>query len=104
LIADYFVLRKRQLNLAGLYDPAGEYRYRNGFSWAGLAALGIAILPNLPGFLMTVKVLPGGWAGAAFFAELYKYAWFAGFGIAFVLYLLFKQMDASAAKPGASQQ
>src|SRR5262245_22256394 len=31
LIADYFVYRRRQLNLASLYDPNGEYRFINGF-------------------------------------------------------------------------
>ena len=92
LIADYFVVRKRVLKLAELYNPAGEYRYKKGFSWPGLTALAIAILPNLPGFLMDVHVLSGDWTGAAFFSELYKYAWFVGFAIAFALYLMFKKI------------
>ncbi len=100
LIADYFVVRRRQLNLAGLYDPAGEYSYRSGFGWAGLMALGIAVFPNLPGFLMTVKVLAGGWPGAAFFAELYNYAWFVGFGLAFFAYLVFKRLLPDSARVG----
>ena len=41
-----------------LYDARGEYRYTKGFSGAALFALTVAILPNLPGFLITIKVLP----------------------------------------------
>src|SRR5262249_49431445 len=32
LIADYFVYRRRQLDLDALYDEAGEYRYTRGVS------------------------------------------------------------------------
>src|SRR5882724_5746758 len=39
LIADYFVWRRRQLNLTALYLADGEYRYTNGFSIIALAAL-----------------------------------------------------------------
>ena len=35
----------------------GEYRYTNGFSIVALVALTLAVLPNLPGFLVTVKLL-----------------------------------------------
>src|SRR5881396_2144465 len=58
LIADYFIYRKKQLNLAALYKPDGEYRFTNGFSVAALVALILAVLPNLPGFLVQIKVLP----------------------------------------------
>src|SRR5438552_10046950 len=57
LIAEYFVLRRRQVNLAALYQPDGEYRYTNGFSFVALAALVLGVLPSLPGFLVQVKVL-----------------------------------------------
>ena len=53
LIADYFVVRRCRLNPAALYASDGEYSYRNGWSIAGLGALALAILPNLPGFLVT---------------------------------------------------
>src|SRR5437867_3863935 len=32
LIADYFIYRRRRLNLPALYQPDGEYRFTNGFS------------------------------------------------------------------------
>src|SRR5205085_1231965 len=57
MIADYYVLRRRQLHLAGLYRTDSEYRYTNGFSLIAIFALIVAVLPNLPGFLGTVKVV-----------------------------------------------
>ena len=86
MIADYFIHRRKKLNVAALYDPDGEYRFTGGFSLVGLAAFVLAVLPNLPGFLATVGVLdkagvPGG------FLTIYNYAWFVGFVIAFAIYL-----------------
>ena len=78
LIADYFVLRGRTLDLRSLYSPVGSYTYTHGYSLAGLGALGLAILVNLPGFLVTVKWLPAS-AVPAFLVAAYDYAWFLGF-------------------------
>lgn len=90
MIADYFVLRKRRLNLADLYNPQGEYRYTSGFSLIGLITLLVSILPNLPGFLVTIHWWPKNWAVPTFFVSLYNYAWFVGFALAFVLYIALK--------------
>jgi nucleobase:cation symporter-1, NCS1 family len=100
MIADYFVWRRRRLNLADLYDPAGEYRYTNGFSLVGLITLLISILPNLPGFLVNIKEWPAGWPAPPLLIGLYDYAWFVGFGLAFVLYLVLKTLTA-AMRPAA---
>ena len=88
LIADYFVLRKKTLDLLGLYhEPTaanpGPYWYGHGFNRNAFLALAAGILPNLPGFVGTVK-----WAKVApFWTSLYSYAWFVGFGLSFVVYL-----------------
>jgi NCS1 family nucleobase:cation symporter-1 len=91
LIADYFVLRRTRLDVAGLYDPSGPYRYTNGVSLAAVAAFIIAVLPSLPGFLVQVK-----WIDRALvpplLADLYGYAWFIGFGLAFVVYLALRKL------------
>src|SRR5947208_8047918 len=92
MIADYYVLRRRQLHLNALYRANGEYRYTNGFSIAAIVALIIAILPNLPGFLVTVKVV-GPTSVPPFFVRLYDYAWFVGFAIAFVVYLVLRTLN-----------
>jgi len=95
LIADYFVWRKRQLDLDALYRSDGAYRYTSGFSAVALTALFVAVLPSLPGFLVQVKALdaahiPGPLIG------LYNYAWFVGFVIAFVVYLLLRKLKPDA--------
>jgi len=91
LIADYFVWRKRKLDLVALYQADGEYRFTNGFSLVALVALVVGALPSLPGFLLQVKwlkpeIVP------PFLAQLYNYAWFIGFGVAFVVYLVGRKL------------
>jgi nucleobase:cation symporter-1, NCS1 family len=84
LIADYFVIRKRTLDVAGLYSDKGEYWYRGGWNPIAFVALIAGIAPNLPGFLGVVK-----WARVPqFWVQLYNYAWFVGFGISFVVYVV----------------
>jgi NCS1 family nucleobase:cation symporter-1 len=86
LIADYYVCRRRRLDVAALYQSDGEFKFTNGFSLVALLALVAGALPSLPGFLVNVKLLPAS-SVPVFLAQLYNYAWFVGFGVAFVVYL-----------------
>ncbi len=90
MIADYFVYRRRQLNLVALYQPDGEYRYTNGFSWAAIIALLLGALPSLPGFLVNVRALDMAHV-PSLLLKAYNYAWFVGFGVAFVVYLVLRK-------------
>jgi NCS1 family nucleobase:cation symporter-1 len=96
LIADYIVLRRTRLDLAGLYRKEGPYWYVSGFNPLALAALLLGIGLCLPGFLATIGVvaLEGDKLASpdlprvpAIFGQLYNYAWFTSFGVAFVAYL-----------------
>src|SRR6202045_3211325 len=91
MIADYFVWRRRQLDVPDLYRADGRYRFANGVSLVALVALLAAILPNLPGFLVTVKLVDAA-SVPAFFVTLYSYAWFVGFAIAFCLYIALRRL------------
>ncbi len=91
MIADYFVHRRRHLDVAALYEQAGPYRFTHGFSIVGITALVLAVLPNLPGFLVTVKALDRSHV-PAMLVELYNYAWFVGFALAFVFYLVLRKL------------
>jgi NCS1 family nucleobase:cation symporter-1 len=91
LIADYFVLRRCQLDLEDLYRLDGRYRYHGGFSYAGIGAFLLAVLPNLPGFLVQVKVVDGA-SVPDYLESIYQQAWFVGFALAFALYLLFRRL------------
>ena len=87
LIADYFVVRRCKLDVPALYKVEGEFRFTNGFSLVALLALLLGALPSLPGFLVNIKALSAESIPAAL-AHLYNYAWFIGFAVAFVVYLI----------------
>lgn len=87
MIADYFVCRKRALNVPALYDAKGEYRFTGGFSIAAIVSLVLSVLPNVPGFLVATKVLRKE-SVSPFLLTSYNYAWFTGFALAFVLYII----------------
>jgi nucleobase:cation symporter-1, NCS1 family len=89
LIADYWVLRRQRLDVADLFRERGAYTYRDGVNPRALAALALAILPVLPGFVNAVSTPGGRVASPGFFDTLYTYAWFVTFALSFVLYLLF---------------
>jgi nucleobase:cation symporter-1, NCS1 family len=91
MIADYFVLRHGRLSVKKLYKHEGEFCYTNGFSIVALVSLIIAILPNLPGFLVTVKLIEVT-SVPQFFVTLYSYAWFVGFAIAFGTYITLRSL------------
>ena len=95
LIADYFVCRRRMLNLAALYQANGEYRFTNGFSVVAIVALLAGALPSLPGFLVHVKAMDEKIV-PQLLADLYHYAWFIGFAVAFVVYLAGRKLAARA--------
>jgi NCS1 family nucleobase:cation symporter-1 len=87
LIADYWVLRRRELSPVDLFKLDGRYRYADGVNYRAMASLVLAILPVIPGFVRAA-VTPGGRVvDPTFLDSLYTYAWFVTFGLSFVLYL-----------------
>lgn len=92
LICDYFFIRKTRLEAIDLYRAEGRYSYRRGFNPSALVALGLGIVPNIPGFLGTVKAVSAETVGP-FFMGLYSYAWFVGFGVAFFVYAVLTRRD-----------
>src|SRR5438552_18076660 len=88
LICDYWVLRKRQLSLADLFDTNGVYSYSNGINWRAIISLGAASLPVIPGFIRAC-ITPGGQvANPGLFDAIYTYGWFVTFALGFVIYYL----------------
>jgi NCS1 family nucleobase:cation symporter-1 len=70
LIADYFLIQRRNLALADLYRTDGSYRYASGWNPAAVIA--------------TLLGCGAAWVGAFVPAlrPLYDYAWFVGFAVA----------------------
>ncbi len=88
MIADYFITRRTELDLDGLYRLDGPYGYSNGIHWRAVVILIVSVLPNLPGFLAAAGLVDRA-AVPPLFHELYNYAWFVGFGLGFGLYAAF---------------
>jgi NCS1 family nucleobase:cation symporter-1 len=86
MIADYFFIRKKQLDITDLYSHAGQYTYVNGFNSYAIIALLAGILPNVPGFLTTINLV-GKNAFWPWVSQLYHYAWFVGFFVSGLVYL-----------------
>lgn len=78
MIADYFVLRRTELDLDALYRRGGAYEYRNGVNWIAMGALLVGVAPSVPGFLAALKLVEV----APIWSGVYNWAWFVGFGIA----------------------
>jgi NCS1 family nucleobase:cation symporter-1 len=91
MIADYFIVRRRHLEIAELYRANGIYSFHGGFSASALTALALAVMPSLPGFLATVGAIPKA-AVPPIFLSLYDLAWFVGFAVAFGLHLLLRKL------------
>ena len=87
MIVDYYFIRKKELDAVNLYKEDGEYTYSKGFNIKAIVALLLGILPNIPGFLLQVKLI-----AAEVFPEwinhLYNYAWFVGFFVSGVVYYI----------------
>jgi hypothetical protein len=76
LIADYWIVRQKQLRLEDLYMTDGAYRYRSGWNWPAVIATVVGSGLALAGwFIPAMK-------------PVYDYAWFVGFGVAFALYVV----------------
>jgi len=90
MIAVYYFIRKQQLNTIELYQHSGQYNFNNGFNLSAIVALLSGILPNLPGFLVTIKVISRD-AVPQWVSQLYNYAWFVGFFVSGVAYILMMQ-------------
>jgi cytosine/uracil/thiamine/allantoin permease len=87
LIADYFLIRKKKLELAELYKEEGIYSYKKtGFNKAAMIALIVGIFLALIGY----------WVPALNF--LYSLSWFTGFIISFVLYYVLMKNNSSSFK------
>jgi NCS1 family nucleobase:cation symporter-1 len=76
LICDYFVIRHKNLSTQGLYQRGGLYEYSHGIHWQAVVSLAAGAGVAFVGlFVPTLRVL-------------YNYAWFVGFAVSFLAYLV----------------
>jgi len=85
LITDYYLIRKKRVELAELYKEEGIYSYKKtGFNKAAIIALFIGVFLALIGF----------WVPALNF--LYSLSWFTGFIISSIIYYLLMKNNTSS--------
>ena len=86
LIADYWLVRRRELALEDLYLPEGEYRYSGGWNWIAIVATAIGCALAWGGLVVPAL------------QPLYAYAWFVGF---FAAGLVYWALMTAARRPSA---
>jgi nucleobase:cation symporter-1, NCS1 family len=101
MIVDYWIVRRRQLDLAELYKLDGRYSYSGGWNGRAIAAVFIGVIPIVPGFLKaaTTKDFAGVFSNPTFVESLYNYGLFFTFGVAAVAYLALSMIGGGAAEP-----
>lgn len=82
LIADYYLIRRTQLDISQLYQKNTRYWYFGGVNPIAMVALAFGIAPCIPGFLGTIRVLKV----APAWISLYHYAWFLSFALSLAAY------------------
>jgi NCS1 family nucleobase:cation symporter-1 len=87
MIVDYFFIRHKNLIADDLYKQDGAYTYKKGYNPSAIVALLLGILPNVPGFLLQIKVIDAN-LFPEWISHLYNYAWFVGFAVSGILYYL----------------
>jgi nucleobase:cation symporter-1, NCS1 family len=92
LIADYYYIRRQQLAVKDLYSLSGAYTYTRGFNWKAISCLLLGIVPNIPGFAVTIGVL-NKYTMPFWIVHLYNYAWFVGFTVSGLCYCLLMRAD-----------
>jgi len=89
LIADYWVIRHKDLKLADLYRRGGTY---GGWNWRAIAATLVGCFFAWIGLLVPAL------------SPLYDYGWFVGFGVAFVLHIVLMRTAGAAVQEVAANE
>lgn len=76
MLADYFLVRKRNIDLDEPFKEDGIYSYGNGFNPKAFIALAVGIALGLIGLVVPALSI------------LYDYAWFVGFFTSGIVYTL----------------
>jgi len=86
MIADYFIVRRGELNIVDLYRRNGLYEYDRGVNFRAMIALALGIVVALLGLVIPAV------------RWLYDYAWFVGFLVSGAAYVLLMHSAPSAAR------
>lgn len=100
MIADYFLIRNKMLDVDDLYRRGGRYEYHRGFNVVALVAFALAVAVLVPGFFAAA-----GWASPPeIFVTLFSWSWFVAFIVAAGTYLVGMRMLGSSRAVGLTTQ
>ena len=91
MVADYFLIRKTELDVNSLYHREGAYYYAKGVNPRAIISLVLGVVIALIGLFVPSLHF------------LYDYAWFVGFFVAGAAYLVTMRATASATLPHAEE-
>jgi NCS1 family nucleobase:cation symporter-1 len=83
-IADYWIIKRRRVDVPALYQPKGRYAYAYGTNWRAVVAMLCSIGPTLPSLVHNVNASIN-IGGAEYIADL---VWYYGFFSAFIVYIV----------------
>jgi NCS1 family nucleobase:cation symporter-1 len=93
MVADYFFVRRKRLDVPALYHRGGPYEYTGGINRRAIVGLVAGVFVALIG----LRVPSLRW--------LYDYAWFVGFGTSAAVYLLLmRRLTPQAASEAVLQE
>jgi len=92
MVADYFVIRRTELNVNSLYHREGIYYYTRGINPRAIAALVLGVTIALIGLFYEPLHF------------LYDYAWFVGFFTAGIVYIALMRAIAPAEVPVQAEE
>jgi len=106
MIADYWIVRRRRLDVSDLYKMEGRYSYSGGWNWKAVLAVFIGVIPVVPGFLRaaTTPNFSGAFENPTFIDTLYTYGLFFTFFVTGTAYLLLSLLPGRAPEVSEERQ
>ena len=84
MAGDYWLVKKKQIDIPALYDPKGRYAYVHGMNWRTAAALFVSFAPCLPGLAQSIS--PDSISVDKGIKHLYTFSWLFGICMSVGLY------------------
>ena len=82
MVSDYYIIKKKKLNIHELYHDHGIYHYSHGWNWRAFLAFFMGVGPLIPGFAKSIDNslhVGGAW-------RIYTFAWIFGFFVSLLSY------------------
>ncbi|KAK9454040.1 permease for cytosine/purines, uracil, thiamine, allantoin-domain-containing protein [Dipodascopsis uninucleata] len=85
IACDYWLVKRRKIDVPALYRPRGIYRYAHGINWRSIVTFLVGLVPNLPGL---AHAITPSLKLSANIIHLYQINYFYGFGSAIIVYFV----------------